>query len=262
MTRWLLLWLLLTASRAQAGDWQESTEVAAIFTGGGVVGTFVLYDVSTDRYVGHDRSRAQTRFIPASTFKIPNSLVGLAVGAVASVDEIVPYTGPAQPFIESWGRDMGLRDAIALSNVPIYQELARRIGLERMGEHVRRLEYGNMAIGDQVDRFWLNGPLKISAVEQVLFFGKLAKCELPYAAAQQQSLCEILLLEQGPGWKLYGKTGWQNAPEPGVGWWVGWVEKGEHVYSFALNMDIRRETDAVRRVELGRASLVALEVLE
>ncbi|TRO82510.1 class D beta-lactamase [Trichloromonas acetexigens] len=262
MKRWLLLWLLVTAFRAQAGDWQESPEVAALFTSAGVVGTFVLYDVAADRYVGHDRSRAQTRFIPASTFKIPHSLIGLAVGAVAHVDEIVPYTGLAQPFIESWGRDMGLRDAIALSNVPIYQELARRIGLERMGEHVRRLEYGNMAIGDQVDRFWLKGPLKISAVEQVLFLGKLAKGGLPYAATQQQSLRDILLLEQGPGWKLYGKTGWQNAPEPGVGWWVGWVEKGEQVYSFALNMDIRRESDAAKRMELGRASLVVLKVLE
>jgi len=262
MKLWLLLWLLVTAFRAQAGDWQESPEVAALFTGAGVVGTFVLYDVAADRYVGHDRSRAQTRFIPASTFKIPHSLIGLAVGAVANVDEIVPYTGPAQPFIEAWGRDMGLRDAIALSNVPIYQELARRIGLERMGEHVRRLTYGNMAIGDQVDRFWLKGPLKISAVEQALFLAKLAKGELPYAAAQQQSLRDILLLEQGPGWKLYGKTGWQNAPEPGVGWWVGWVEKGEQVYSFALNMDIRRESDAAKRMGLGKASLVALKVLE
>ena len=262
MKRWLLLWLLVTAFPAQAGDWQESPEVAALFAGAGVVGTFVLYDVAAVRYVGHDRSRAQTRFIPASTFKIPHSLIGLAVGAVSNVDEIVPYTGPVQPFIETWGRDMGLRDAIALSNVPIYKELARRIGLERMGDHVRRLEYGNMAIGDQVDRFWLKGPLKISAVEQALFLGKLAKCELPYAVAQQQSLRDILLLEQGPGWKLYGKTGWQNAPEPGVGWWVGWVEKGELVYSFALNMDIRRESDAAKRMELGRASLVALEVLE
>ena len=262
MKRWLLLWLLVTAFRAQAGDWQESPEVAALFSDAGVVGTFVLYDVAADRYVGHDRSRAQTRFIPASTFKIPHSLIGLAVGTVANADEIVPYTGPAQPFIEAWGKDMGLRDAMALSNVPIYQELARRIGLERMGEHVRRLEYGNMAIGDQVDRFWLKGPLKISAIEQALFLGKLAKRELPYAAAQQQNLHDILLLEQGPSWKLYGKTGWQNAPEPGVGWWVGWVEKGEQVYSFALNMDIRRESDAAKRMELGRASLVALEVLE
>lgn len=262
MKRWLLLWLVVTAFPAQAGDWQESPEVAALFTGAGVVGTFVLYDVAADRYVGHDRSRAQTRFIPASTFKIPHSLIGLAVGAVANVDEIVPYTGPAQPFIEAWGKDMGLRDAMALSNVPIYQELARRIGLERMGEHVRRLTYGNMAIGDQVDRFWLKGPLKISAVEQALFLGKLAKGELPYAAAQQQSLRDILLLEQGPGWKLYGKTGWQNAPKPGVGWWVGWVEKGKQVYPFALNMDIRRESDAAKRMGLGKASLVALKVLE
>ena len=32
---------------------------------------------------------------------------------------------------------MSLRDAIKASNVPVYQELARRIGLERMRANVR-----------------------------------------------------------------------------------------------------------------------------
>lgn len=31
---------------------------------------------------------------------------------------------------------MALREAIAVSKVPVYQELARRIGLERMGAFV------------------------------------------------------------------------------------------------------------------------------
>ena len=69
---------------------------------------------------------------------------------------------------------MGLRDAIKMSNVPIYQELARRIGLERMREGVKKLGYGNMEIGSVVDRFWLAGPLAISAVEQTDFLRRLA----------------------------------------------------------------------------------------
>jgi hypothetical protein len=40
------------------------------------------------------------------------------------------------------------------------------------------------------------------------------------------------LLEQGKEWKLYGKTGRQNAPNSGINWWVGWVEKEGHFYVF------------------------------
>lgn len=92
-------------------------------------------------------------------------MIGLEVGTVKDVDEIFIYDGSPRMF-EFWEKDMGLREAIAVSNVPIYQELARRITLEKMNESIQKLNYGNMDIGDKVDMFWLEGPLKISAIEQ------------------------------------------------------------------------------------------------
>ncbi|WP_232529360.1 penicillin-binding transpeptidase domain-containing protein [Methylomonas koyamae] len=124
-------------------SWKESTEVGELFKNAGVTGTFVLYDVGADKFVGHNQTRSKVRFVPASTFKIPNSLIGLSVGAVKSVDDVLPYGGKPQPF-DAWAKDMGLREAIMLSNVPIYQELARRVGLERMREYVSKLGYGVM----------------------------------------------------------------------------------------------------------------------
>ena len=49
-----------------------------------------------------------------------------------------PTAGSRSRF-KTWEKDMGLREAIKVSNVAIYQELARRIGLERMREGVRKL---------------------------------------------------------------------------------------------------------------------------
>ena len=247
--------------QGQAADWKESPEVGELFKSAGVNGTFVLYDVTAQTYTGHNRERAGTRFVPASTFKIPNSLIGLSVGAVKSVDEVLPYKGHPQPFIKAWVKDMGLREAIVLSNVPIYQELARRIGLERMRENVARMDYGNKEIGAGVDDFWLSGPLKISAVEQTRFLAKLAQGTLPFPQEFQERVREIVLLDQGPNWRLYGKTGWENAPGQGVGWWVGWAQKNGRTYAFALNMDIREASDASKRIELGKASLKALGLL-
>lgn len=147
--------------------------------------TFVLYDVTSQTYIGHDQARANRRFVPASTFKIPHTLIGPSIGAVKSVDDPLPYPGPTEPFIQAWARDMGLREAMALSNVPIYQELARRIGLERMRAQVAALDYGNMEIATVVDTFWLKGPLRISAVEQARFMARLARGALPLPAAVQ-----------------------------------------------------------------------------
>lgn len=252
--------LALFSLQGYSSEWTESPEVGELFKRAGVTGTFVLYDVDAGRFVGHNQARSKVRFIPASTFKIPNSLIGLAVEAVQDVDDILPYGGKPQSFAV-WEKDMGLREAITLSNVPIYQELARRIGLERMRENVSKLGYGNGRIGATVDTFWLEGPLKISAIEQARFLARLAQGQLPLPADVQASVREIVLLEQGDNWRLYGKTGWENAPNSGIGWWVGWVKKDDHVYAFALNIDIQKATDADKRIEIGKASLAALGVL-
>ena len=60
---------------------------------------------------------------------------------------------------------------------------------------------------------------------------------------------------------MHGKTGWWNAPGPGLGWWVGWVDRQGRIFAFALNLDMRRAEDAGKRLELGKASLKALGVL-
>ncbi|WP_423246896.1 class D beta-lactamase [Spectribacter hydrogenoxidans] len=252
--------LMLVSLQAVPAGWQESPALGALFDSAGVTGTFVLYDADVGGLVGHNEPRARTRFVPASTFKIPNSLIGLSVGAVASVDVVLPYGGQPQPY-PAWERDMGLRDAIAISNVPIYQALARRIGLERMQVWVSKLGFGNEDIGTTVDRFWLDGPLAISAVEQTRFLARLARGDLPVSGEIQASVRDIVLLDAGDDWRLYGKTGWENAPDPGVGWWVGWVERDDRVYAFALNMAMQEGTDPGVRTELGRACLEALGVL-
>lgn len=239
----------------------ESKVVAELFHEAGVKGTFVLFDVTGDRSVVHNEARANKRFIPASTFKVPNSLIGLTTGAVGDVEELIPYGGQPQ-FLKIWEQDMGLRDAIRVSNVPVYQELARRIGLERMSNYVGLLEYGNANIGETVDRFWLDGPLKISAVEQTRFLARLAQGELPLPQTVQRDVREITLHEKGVDWVLHAKTGWSIASTPDVGWWVGWVVNDGSVYSFALNIDMHEKGDSKKRVKIGKASLRSLGIID
>ena len=251
--------LLCVLKLAHASDWRDSPAVGQLFRDAGVNGTFILYDVSANSFTSHDLKRAQTRYTPASTFKIANSLIGLAVGAVDGVDTVLPYGGKPQR-IKDWERDMSLRDAIKVSNYPVYQELARRTGLVRMREQLQHIGYGNNDIGDVVDTFWLNGPLKISALEQTLFLAHLAQDKLPMPKPAMEKVRDITLLEQTAAYALHAKTG-RTGPPNDLGWWVGWVRKGERIYAFALNIDIATEADSAKRIPLARASLKALGVL-
>jgi beta-lactamase class D len=224
--------------------------------------TFVLYDMQKEKLIIHNQARAQKRYTPASTFKIANSLMGLETKTVRSVDEPLPYIGPENPFIASWKEDMGLRKAIIISNVPIYQELARRIGLERMKHYLKSFEYGNADTGEIIDRFWLDGPLEISALEQVDFLKKLVQEQLPISKESQKNVKQILLLDSADDYKLYGKTGWQNAPNNGIGWFVGWIENFQGSYVFALNIDMTGANDAPKRISLTKDCLFALGLLK
>jgi beta-lactamase class D len=173
---------------------------------------------------------------------------------------ILPYGGQHQP-VKAWERNMSLREAISMSNVPIYQELARRTGLEKMRSFLAMLHYGSEEVGNVVDMFWLCGPLQISAVEQTLFLARLAQNKLPFTEATQAATREIILLEQGDTWTLYGKTGTAVHYSPPLGWWVGWVEKSGALYVFALNMDMPGADDARKRVEIGKACLKVLRIV-
>jgi len=254
---WKILVGLLLSLSAHGAERIESSSITDLFDRAGVSGTFVLYDQRHERYIFHNQDRINERFIPASTFKIPNALIGLSLGVVESVDEILSYGGSPQR-VKTWENDMGLKDAMKVSNLPVFQNLARRIGIVRMRGMIEELSYGNTKIGEEVDMFWLTGPLKISAVEQVEFLSELAESKLSFPITVQRSVKDILLQASSGDCRLYAKTGWLGNAEPNIGWWVGWVDNNGHVTSFALNMDIRVSADAKKRKRLGKQVLSEL----
>jgi beta-lactamase class D len=152
---------------------KEMPELAEFFLQQNAVGTFALYDPAYDRLILVNAVRAAERMFPASTFKIANSLVALETKVVDDENEIIPYGGKPQIF-KIWEHDMSLRDGIKISNVPIFQELAGRIGFAGYEKWLELLNYGNGQVGQNIETFWLRGPLKISAIEQVRFLSNLA----------------------------------------------------------------------------------------
>ncbi|HEX8372753.1 MAG TPA: class D beta-lactamase [Chthoniobacterales bacterium] len=257
----LIFSILLMSLPAGAEENIAPPDLAPLFREAAAEGTFVLYRVADQTTHVHNPERAKTRFAPASTFKIVNAIIGLEAGSVANVDEILPYGGQPQ-FLKSWEKDMSLRDGMPISNVPIFQELARRTGLERMQSWLTKLEYGNADAGQVVDRFWLDGPLEISPLEQTQFLARLAQKQLPIDEKTFQQVSDITVADRGPGWVLHAKTGMLlKEGAMNIGWWVGWIEKEGEIYTFALNMDLPEISDGGKRIPLARKCLAALGVI-
>jgi beta-lactamase class D len=241
-------------------DWQDQPGLGDLFAEAGVDGTFVSCRQPDGVVTGYAPERAMRRYPPASTFKIPHTLIALDAGVVSGPDELFVWDGSPRSF-RIWERDMSLAEALLASNVPVYQQIAVRVGRERMLAQLSAFDYGNKAVGNSLIDFWLIGPLEISAVEQCRFLLRLAAGQLPVSDDALLALRHTLASDAGQGVTLYAKTGWANALEPDLGWWVGWVEGPFGRAAFALNIDMPDASFVERRIELGRKALKQLGLL-
>lgn len=240
----------------------EFPNFKAHFENAGVTGTFVIYDPTKDSTFVHNKTRSNQRFRPASSFKVANAIIALDTGVVRNIEEVIPYGGTREYF-KNWEQDMTIDQAMRVSNVAVFHTIARRIGLEKYRDTLEAYGYGNADPGMSIDnRFWLNGPLEISALEQVEFFRKVTAAELPADANAIAWTKEMILYEETQSYRIYAKTGWVGPDDPQIGWWVGWVEYDDFTYPFALNIDIRKDEDAPKRLTIGKACMRDLLGLE
>jgi beta-lactamase class D len=234
-------------------------------------GAFVLYDSKHNRYVRYNERRCRERFSPKSTFKIPNSLIGLESGVIRDADFVIPWNRqkyPPQedwnqePFVH-WGQDQTLRSAIRYSVLWYYRELALSVGTQRMQKYVTAFNYGNKDSSSRIDNFWLDGSLKISADEQVEFLKTFYAGRLPVSKRSTEIVKDILVLEKTPAYQLSAKTG--GGPISAgkyIGWFVGYLETKDNVYFFATNIEGANFAEIRdKRIELTKQILTALGLL-
>jgi beta-lactamase class D len=203
---------------------------------------FVVFEPATGTFIRHNPERARTRFLPASTFKIPNTLIALETGVASGADFTLKWDSLAPRdsrfWPSSWSRDHTLRTAMDHSVVWFYQELARRIGPRRMQQYLDRFDYGNRSIGGGLDRFWLSGDLRISPDEQVAFLYRMLSGDLGLSPQTLETLRDLIVLDDTPGYRISGKTGTADVtPTRELAWLVGFVEREGGLWIFALNME-------------------------
>lgn len=198
--------------------------------------TFVLLEPDSQRILRYNAQMAEKGTLPASTFKIVNTLLGIELGPLRGPETTFSFdslqaagaymSGTSRDAVR---RDLSLREAFRLSAPWYFQEVARQLGPDQLAAWLDSLDYGNRDMRAGVDRFWLEGGFKISPMQQADFLFRVFTDRTPIACRPQEVLREIALLDSTAHYRLYGKTGW-GIPDPGAeprthyGWLVGWVE--------------------------------------
>ena len=209
-----------------------------------VVGTFGLFDNGTGQFSIYNLSRFKdSAYLPASTFKIVNSLIGIETGRIVNEKMVIKWDGVVRTFPNGdtavdWNKDLSMEEAFKVSALPYYQEVARRIGKDTMKFWLDSLKYGNHTIGGAVDRFWIDNSLKITPDEELGVVKRLYFGQLPFQKRTQDIVKKVMLRESNANYKLSYKTGLgfrENGNE--LGWIVGWIEENNHPYFFVLNIE-------------------------
>ncbi|EPO0142333.1 OXA-24 family carbapenem-hydrolyzing class D beta-lactamase OXA-26 [Acinetobacter baumannii] len=239
---------------------QHEKAIKSYFDEAQTQGVIIIKEGKNLSTYGNALARANKEYVPASTFKMLNALIGLE-NHKATTNEIFKWDGKKRTY-PMWEKDMTLGEAMALSAVPVYQELARRTGLELMQKEVKRVNFGNTNIGTQVDNFWLVGPLKITPVQEVNFADDLAHNRLPFKLETQEEVKKMLLIKEVNGSKIYAKSGWGMGVTPQVGWLTGWVEQanGKKI-PFSLNLEMKEGMTGSIRNEITYKSLENLGII-
>jgi beta-lactamase class D len=247
----LVMFLMLGAFPAHTAFAQsEQDNWQPIFEKAGVNGTFLLFDMETEKFQSYNHKRIDSAFLPASTFKILNSLIALETKAVKDENDTIKWDGVDRGWDE-WNKDQTMKTAMPVSCVWFYQALARRVGEPKMQMWLDSVGYGNCQIGTKVDDFWLQGDLKISAKEQVMFLKKLINNELPFSIHNQELVKKIMITDSTDSYVLHSKTGWGARLKKQIGWFVGYIETDGKTWIFAINIDIKNKSDLKYRQEIA-----------
>lgn len=231
----------------------ETLDLSTYFQG--KQGTFVLYDIDQDCYQIYNQKLSVKRISPDSTFKIYSGLFALQEELIAPTSSEQEWNGQTFPF-DSWNQNQTLSTALKNSVNWYFQNLDTQMGYHRLSSYYNKISYGNCDLSAGLSHYWSESSLKISAVEQAHLLSNLWNNQWGFEEENIQAVKDAMYLADTPLGKLYGKTGTGQKNGQNVnGWFVGFLERDEGTYSFALNLQDSPNTSG------NTAAKVTIEIL-
>ncbi|WP_017734025.1 penicillin-binding transpeptidase domain-containing protein [Nafulsella turpanensis] len=228
------------------GNLYGQTNLSQPFEDCNIYGSITIYDYSSKKWISSNIEDSHVGTLPASTFKVINTLIALETGVIANENEIIKWPGETDTLKYGYRpniyHDMSMREAFQLSAGWAYVELAKEIGKNQYKEILNKSNYGNADVSIDDPDFWNFGDLAISPVNQIEILMGVYEETLPFSKKSFQVLKEIMKEEETDNYILRAKTGWTRDCGKDTGWWIGYVERKDNVYFFATRLIKDRET--------------------
>lgn len=204
--------------------------IGDIFEKHNVKGTFGMFDNSRGSFTVYDLDRFKANYAPGQTFNIVSTLVALHTGKLTDDSSLVKGN-------DSLAESLNIYKAFRANSTTHFEALATLIGKDTMRFWVDSLKYGNKRIGNDLQHFWMNDSLQISADEQLGLIKRLYFKQHPFRASVQESLKKMLIVQNNAQFQTAYQLGLVALKGKQLGWVVGWVEENRHVYPFVINFD-------------------------
>ena len=208
-------------------------------------GSYVLCDVKNNKYyVGG--TKGFKRVSPYSTYKPFGALNALENKVITINKNEILWNGDEYPFPQ-WNENQSLNSAMKNSVNWYFQNMDNQLGLKKVKDFFIKINYGNKRVGLFTNDYWLKPVLKISPFEQADMMKKLYKNDFGFSSENINAVKKSIFISREKDISLYGKTGSGIINgKKSRGWFIGYVENGEDMWSFAVYISGEDNVDGMK----------------
>ena len=188
------------------------SSIVKIMDSAGVVGSFALLENGTGKFtiagLSHYKDSASS---PLSSFFILPSLIALDKGIINQNQA-------------SW---------VSMDSTPYYQNIITQLGRQEILKTIDSIKYGKGLVSANMNEFWKDGSLTITADEQLGLMKRAFFKELPFQKRSQEIFKKMILKEENSNYKLSYLTAADSTTNNS--WVIGYEEENTHIYFFVLH---------------------------
>ena len=188
------------------------SSIVKIMDSAGVVGSFALLENGTGKFtiagLSHYKDTASS---PLSSFFILPSLIALDKGIINQNQA-------------SW---------VSMDSTPYYQNIITQLGRQEILKTIDSIKYGKGLVSANMNEFWKDGSLTITADEQLGLMKRAFFKELPFQKRSQEIFKKMILKEDNSNYKLSYLTAADSTTNNT--WVIGYEEENTHIYFFVLH---------------------------
>ena len=121
----------------------------------------------------------------------------------------------------------------SMDSIPYYQNIITQIGRQTIIKTIDSIHYGKGVVSANMNEFWKDGSLIITADEQLGLIKRAFFKELPFQKRSQEIFKKMILKEDNSNYKL----SYLHATDTltNNSWVIGYEEENTHIYFFVLH---------------------------